>query len=234
MTEEPNNEICRNNEPEKAPDRTEDRPGQTVKDSSVNESTVSAQLDNIKKCCESSSNQLQEVKEALVQLLEHCKALADNARYVEIVADCQRQAAEYANDVVERHALNPAVETVFALTNLIRQLHEQSASLLADHGCCKPVSPIFDALSEAVKIADARCDRLDIERLSPNDLDDFDSQEHDIKQAAATDDSSKHRKIKETLAPGLIYRGKVLRQAKVCIYRYIQKQEPDSKEQNNG
>jgi len=49
-------------------------------------------------------------------------------------------------------------------------------------------------------------------------LDDFNAKEHEIKQSVTIEDSSKHKKIHQTLIPGLMYRGKVLKVAQVSVY----------------
>ncbi len=140
-----------------------------------------------------------------------------------IVAECQKEAAAFGNRVLERHALHPAVETVDFLTSLIRQLHEQAAALAAGQTHCPLFQPLLDAVAEAAKMAQAKCEYLDLEAISPAPLDDLDPAKHEVRQAIPTDDPDQHRKIERTLIPGLIYRRTVLRQAHVAVFRCVEK-----------
>jgi hypothetical protein len=172
----------------------------------LNESIVSVELSNIRQLCES-----------ILSTTNSC-SLENQQHNLEIIADCQKQAAVFANAVLERHALHPAIETVFTLRNLLQDLSEQSTSLVSKQITCYLIKPILNSISEAVKIANDKCEYLGIGKISPDELDDFDAKEHEIRQTVPTDDSSKHKKIYQTLIPGLMYRGKVLKLAQVSVY----------------
>ena len=189
-------------------DFTEFNPETILDEILINESIVSVELSNIRKICESVLNTVENKQ--------------NNSKNLEIVANCQKQTAMFANNEIERHALNPAIETVFMLTNLLQELYEQSANLKQNQACCSLLDSILESITEAVKIASVKCEYLDIEKIMPRESEEFDSQKHEIKQTIATDDNSKHKTIKKTLVPGLIYRSKVLRQAKVSVYRYME------------
>jgi len=169
------------------------------------------------------------MRTALDQQIARIKALLDehrppeSASYLQIVAECQKEAATFANHTVERHALRPAIETVDFLAGQIRQLHEQAASLAAGQTHCPLFQPVLDAIVEATKMAQAKCEYLDMETISPQPLDDLDLEKHEIRQAVSTDDAGKHRHVERTLIPGLIYRGTVLRRAKVSVYRHAER-----------
>jgi molecular chaperone GrpE (heat shock protein) len=155
------------------------------------------------------------------QLLQHSQQ--DNpppARYLQTVADCQKQTAEVANGQMERHALYPAVEAVNELTNIILNVSKQAKSLTGNQPTCQLYQPLFDSIAESAKLAEATRDRLDMVVLAPDPLSDLDSKLHEIKQATPTDDPNKHGKVAQTLVAGLFYRGKVVRKAAVSIYRY--------------
>lgn len=175
----------------------------------LNESVVSAELSNLRKICESVLNVVNSYLPENQQ---------NNSKNLEMVANCQKQTAEIANAMIERHALNPAIETVFILTNLIHQLAEKTKSSTEQHTTCHLFKPILNSISETVKIANDKCEYLGIEKISPDELDDFNAKEHEIKQPVTTEDSNKHKKIHQTLIPGLMYRGKVLKFAQVSVY----------------
>lgn len=147
----------------------------------------------------------------------------ENDSCLQIVAECQKEAATFANRVIERHALHPAVEIVDYLANLIRQMNEQAASLTAGQTHCPLFQPVLDSIVEATKMAQAKCEYLDMETISPRPLDDLDPEKHEVRQAVPTNDTGKHRHVERTLIPGLIYRGTVLRRAKVSVYRHVEK-----------
>lgn len=123
---------------------------------------------------------------------------------------------------MEHYALHPAIETIAVLTDLIEDLFQQVAALVENQEPCLLLQPVIDSIANAARIAQAKLEYLDIEKIEPEQFDELDSDKHDVKQAVPIDDSSKHKKIERTLVPGLIYRGKVLRQAKVSVYRYSQ------------
>ncbi|NQV34145.1 MAG: nucleotide exchange factor GrpE [Phycisphaeraceae bacterium] len=186
----------------------------------LEESIVSRQLADIQRDCQAQNEGLKSVITLLESLQKQDCEHDKHDDYLEIVAECQRLTANYANDTVERHALHPAIEAVFDLTNMLHDLAAQFTDL--DKCQINPlVRLLLNSISEAVKVANNKCDHLDIVKIVPQDLDAFDADKHQIRQTETTDESDRHKKIKTTLVPGLTYRGKVLREAKVCIYRYV-------------
>jgi len=155
-------------------------------------------------------------------LMEVSNRSPDAEACLRIVAECQKEAAAFGNHVLERHALHPSLETVDFLAVSIRQLHEQAASLVAGQTHCPLFQPLLDSIAEAAKMAQAKREYLDLEAICPQPLDDLDPAKHEIRQAIQTDDAGKHRKVERTLVPGLIYRGTVLRQAQISIYRHAE------------
>jgi molecular chaperone GrpE (heat shock protein) len=186
----------------------------------INESIISAELDEIRKLCESNNSELAHLNEYLSKLPGQQDIVSKLEEYLKIVAECQKETAGLANNQLERHFLYPAIEAVAALTEQIRHLLEQITSLPETERFCPFVRPIINQVRQAAQIADNERNRLDINTIEPKELDDLDVDKHDVKQAVPTSDSTKHKKIERTLVPGLIYRGKVLRQAKVSVYRH--------------
>lgn len=151
--------------------------------------------------------------------------------YLQIVTACQKQTAEFANHVIERHALHPAVEAVDLLTGLIGQLNDQANDLLDAAAHCPMCAPLFGSIAEATRMAHAKREHLDMRSICPAPLDELDIDKHEIRQAVCTEDPDKHRRVERTLIAGLIYRGAVLRRAKVSVYRHIP-QEPQNRKEN--
>lgn len=145
--------------------------------------------------------------------------------YLQVVTACQKQTAEFANHVIERHALHPAVEAVDLLTGLIGQLNDQANGLVDAGAHCPMFAPLFGSIAEAARMAQAKRECLDMESICPAPLDDLDIDKHEIRQVIPTDDPDKHKRVERTLIAGLIYRGTVLRRAKVTVYRHVEKEQ---------
>lgn len=167
----------------------------------------------------------QQTTEIKATVEEAVDRLQDNESYLQIVAACQKEAAEFANHVLERHALHPAVETVDFLATLIGQLYEQATSLADGQTHCPVFQPLLDSIAEAAKMAQAKREYLDIESICPEPLEEFDSESCEIRQAVRTDDRDMHKRIERTLVPGMRYRGDVLRRAKVSVFRHVEKEQ---------
>jgi molecular chaperone GrpE (heat shock protein) len=185
--------------------------------------------DNRQKSIPSILSTLKDLDLKVSKLLKHLHE--DNpppAGYLQMVADCQKQTAEFANGQMERHALLPAVDAVNELTTMILDLSKQAKSLTGDQPTCQWYQPLFDSIAESSKLAEATRDRLDMVVIAPGPLSDIDSKLHEIKQATPTDDPDKHGKVAQTLVAGLFYRGKVVRKAAVSIYRYTAPPAPNN------
>jgi len=194
-------------------------------DSLLEELSASIELDNVHKICALIKDKFEQFNDRFLHLLQEQQKQSDNfERYLQIVADCQKQTSAFANNQFEKNALHPAIETVDSLTRLIEQIHDQTTNLSEAQIQCPLFKPILSSIAQAVQVAQAKRQYLDIESIEPDELGDFDPNKHEIMQAVVTNDNSKHKKVKETLVPGLIYRGKALRQAKVSVYRYDENQ----------
>ena len=152
---------------------------------------------------------------------ELAKRLQD---YLEIVAECQKETAKFANNTLERYALNPAIEAIDLLTSQIAEMRRAANSLVGAGAHCPLVESLLNSITDIAKLAQAKREHLDMQAICPQHLAELDPEKHDIRQVIETDDAGKHRKIENTLTPGLIYSGKVLRQARVSVYRHIEKQ----------
>jgi len=139
------------------------------------------------------------------------------------VADCQTQTADFANQALERHALYPAILTVDLLTTTICQLAQQANTLNNSQQLYPQIMLLAKSVLSAAEIAKSKKASLDIQSIQPAEMDELDKDMHKIVNAVNTDDESKHKKIHQTLSAGLIYRGKILREAKVSVYRFNDK-----------
>lgn len=156
-------------------------------------------------------------------LADTAKQCQETESHFQIVAECQKQTAAFANGLVARHALHPAIETVHELTVLLRQLKEQAFAAIQPHTQCPVFGPLLEAIDQAEKLAAAKYDYLGAEIIEPSPDEAFDRHRHEIQKAVTTDDPAKHGVIESTMVAGLVYRDKILRLAKVAVYRHIDK-----------
>ena len=179
---------------------------------------ISTSLDEIQKTCLSNEVNAQERHNQFLNLIN--SHLAENnslKNYINIIAECQKKTAELANNQFERLMLNPAIETIFMLCLTLKQLCEQAQHLSGDEGFCQ----LANSITETLKLAESKAQYLGIEEIAPLELDDFNSNEHEIKQTVETDDEVKHKKIKQTLKPGIKSHERIFRPAIVAVYRFI-------------
>lgn len=182
--------------------------------------------DCVAESLKSVENKLDRIDDNFQQVWRWCENQTQTLEhYLEMVAECQKETAKFANNQFERHALHPAIEAVEVLARQIQDLLLQTDSLSGNEFCCSFVRPIVDSIKQAAQIADGKCKSLDMEMIRPVEFDELDPDKHEVRQAVPTDDRDQHKKVQTTLIPGLLYRGKVLRQARVSVYRYVQNEE---------
>jgi len=149
--------------------------------------------------------------------------LATLEKCFDTVADCQRQTADFANHALERHALYPSFLAVDLLSKNICQLAQQADALKNSQPLVPQMMSLVESVLSAAEIAESQKASLDIQSIQPAEMDELDKDMHEIVNTVNTDDESKHKKIHQTLTTGLIYRGKILREAKVSVYRFSDK-----------
>lgn len=138
------------------------------------------------------------------------------------VRNCQEQTAKILNHELDRHALTPAIESVVLLANEFERLHGLGAQLIGEGQACAKVQKFIDDLAVSDQIAQDRLRYLDIEKISPSLNDSFDPKLHTVCSYSDTDDPSRSGCISEMITAGIIYRGKVLRPARVSVFRHKQ------------
>lgn len=135
------------------------------------------------------------------------------------VRNCQEQTAKILNHEIERCAINPAIEGVVLLANELERIHGLAAQLIGDGQACAKVQKFIDDLVVSCQIAQDRLRYLDIEKIAPSLNDSFDPKLHTVCSYSDTDDPSCSGCVSEVITAGIIYRGKVLRPARVSIFR---------------
>jgi molecular chaperone GrpE (heat shock protein) len=156
------------------------------------------------------------------------KDLADLQTCFQVAADCQKKTAELVNQNLERYALHPAVLAVDILADIICSIAKQIESLAGSEENPQ-FTKFIETVLDAARIAELKKDQLGLREIRPKELETLDKDLHEVVKAVATDDMSKHKKTHETVTAGLIYHDKILRQAKVSVYRFSGKVTADSK-----
>lgn len=144
-------------------------------------------------------------------------------RCFDTVSDCQKQTADLANQALERHLLYPSILAVDLLSSTLHQLTQQAEVVSQCFLLNSQVMSLAESIANASEIAESKKAALDMQSIQPSELDELDKDMHTIISVVDTDDRSKHKKIHSTLSAGLLYHGKVLREAKVSVYRFSSK-----------
>ena len=194
------------------------------KEVTVNKETVMEAAEAVYRFFATMNTQLarqdKKVSKALKAREDHSATLE---KCFDTVADCQRKTAEFVNRTLERHALYPSILAVDLLASTICQLAQQANALNNSQQLDPQIISLVESVLSAAEIAESKKASLDIQSIQPAELDETDKDMHRIVDAVDTDDESKHKKIYQTLSNGLIYRGKILREAKVSVYRFNDK-----------
>jgi hypothetical protein len=196
-------------------------PDAILNDGGIRQSSVAEVTNVIYKFFASMHTQLSRQNRLLSKTLKTSEIhFAELKNYFNIAATCQKQTAELANQSIERHALHPAILTVDLLADLISQIARQADTLINNQDISPSLAPLMPLISDAAKIADSKKAQLEIQTVSPVDGDNLDSSLHEIVKAITTDDEGKNKKVHDTIAAGIVYRGKILRPAKISVYRF--------------
>lgn len=139
---------------------------------------------------------------------------------VNALRNFQLQIGKVLNHELERHALNPAIKTAVVLHDEIINLKTIAEKAKQEAKDCPIIQPLLNSLQISACIAEDKLAYLDIEKITASEGDDLDPQKHHCCNSIKTNDGKLHGKVSKLMAPGLIYRGKVLRQAKVSVFCY--------------
>lgn len=135
---------------------------------------------------------------------------------VNTAKSCQEQTAKFLNNELERHALNPAIKVVVVLADELYRLKDAFNQLQSDY----KFNTLSQYLEMSRQLADDQLSYLDITRINPSAGQDYDHNAHEICSYTNSPDRGMHGKISSVITPGIIYRGKVLRPARVSVFRH--------------
>lgn len=154
---------------------------------------------------------------------------SDMANHLSMVRNCQEETARLVNGELERHALRPAVETAVILADELNRLEQLAVKLaITSHS---DLGQLFDEIKISGQIARDKLEYLDITKIEPSRVDTLDHRFHTVVAAEKTSDSSLHGLISATIMPGMIYRGKVFKSAKVSVFKH---ELPDNDQENHA
>ena len=164
---------------------------------------------------------LEQLKQELERLVGSCEGQAEQIRLaIQTAASCQRATAEVLNRNFERHALNPAVLSVGALAEELLRINQIAQEVKGKISGCPALEPLIEAATIGSQLAQDRLAYLDIEKICPEQGEELDPARHETTSVEDTENPGLHRKVAQLVSPGLIYRGEVLRPAKVSVFRF--------------
>lgn len=163
------------------------------------------------------------LRKSVEHLNERVQILSrDYFRCVKIVKDCQEETASVLNRELERHALHPAVLIVVTLADELLRLNNRAQATELHAKSSSELKRLRDELQISASIANDKLGYLDIARIAPSKGDSFDPEKHVACSSVPTDKKNLHGTISELLTAGIRYRSKVLQQARVSMFRYVQ------------
>ena len=139
---------------------------------------------------------------------------------VQIVAQCQQQMAKLIGRDIERFALNPAIETLVTLYDEIVHLNHMAAKDDNKDDLANSFEVLRQQIQLSANIAKDKLNHLGIEKIRPIQKEMVAPAKHDVRTCTLTDDKNLHGRISSVLSEGIVYRGNILKQAKVSAYRY--------------
>lgn len=142
-----------------------------------------------------------------------------DGQHVAILAACQRDTAGILNHEVERHALHPAVEAVVALAEELSHLQDCARELLDGGVSGDDVDKLRAEIDISCTVAREKLANLDVQRITPAEGEELDARTHAVCGCLETADENLLGKISKLMTPGIAYRDKVLRQARVILFR---------------
>lgn len=162
--------------------------------------------------------------QALEERFDQFRALVEqqyrrDGEHMALLAACQQDTARVVNHELERHALHPAVEAVVALAEELSHLKDR-ASQLPDTGDDRDaMNKLRAEIDISCSVAREKLAQLDVQRITPAEGGELDARTHAVCGCVETADGNLVGQISKLVTPGIIYRGKVLRQARVTVFR---------------
>jgi len=138
--------------------------------------------------------------------------------HIVALAACQRDTAKALNQELQRHAVYPAVEAVAALAEELSRLQERAKEPL-DSGDDNGIAQLQAEIDISCCIAREKLAALDVQIIAPSRSEELDTTRHAACGYIETAEKNFHGRISKLVTPGLVYRGKVLRPARVWVFR---------------
>ena len=148
----------------------------------------------------------------------------DCVQCVKIAAGCQEQTAAILQHNLERHALDPAVETVVTLADELFRLNQICQKLHDPTEDNSELKTLANELGISARVARDRLSFLGIEHIMPAKGEQIDVKRHSICGHTDTQNKNLHGRIGKSITAGVLYRGRVLQEARVSVFRYIESQ----------
>ena len=171
------------------------------------------QINKALKACTGQLQQLTETVKWLGQGYQQC---------VKDVKTCQEQTEKVLRYTLEKHALEPAIKTVVDLSDEVLRLDDIAQKLLQSSEFNNELKTLANELQISAAITTEKLTHLDIDRLTPSKGERLDPKLCEVRDFVNTQDKALHGRIAKLISPGLWYRGKVLRQSRVSVFRYIE------------
>jgi hypothetical protein len=131
---------------------------------------------------------------------------------------CQRQTAEYANSIFDRHTLWPAIRTIVKLSDEIDGLKSRAEQFKPEDDLSSNLESFKQELGISSSIATEQMAYLDIERITPVKGEAIDTGQHRVCGCVETDSKELHRRICEVTKPGIMHRKNVIEPAAVSVF----------------
>jgi len=169
-------------------------------------------------------SRLDQRMQALEKHFSHIGAMVDrqnrrDEQHVTVLAACQRDTAKALDRALERHALHPAIEAAAALAEELSRLQDSASQRDEGGAGGDEVDELGAQIEISCTVARERLANLDVQRIAPAERAKLDAQMHMVCGYVETADENLHGRISRLLTPGIAYRGKVLRQARVTVFR---------------
>jgi len=139
--------------------------------------------------------------------------------HLAILAACQRDTASVVNRELQQQALYPAVEAVAALAAELLYLQDSAKQLVNAEGGADSIEKLRQQIVIGGVVATERLAHIDARMIAPRPREQLDPREHVLRGSVETGDADLHGKISQCVTTGLVYRGKVLCQARVIVFR---------------
>jgi len=137
-----------------------------------------------------------------------------------LLAACQQDTAKALNREIEQHALHPAIKAVGALAEELSRLEVCAIRLLGDGTDGGQAGELRNEIEISCGVAREKLAALDVQMITPAEGAELDAKHYEVCGSIQTADQDRHGRIGKLVTPGITYRGKVLRQARVLVFRF--------------